>query len=158
MTPSHVHLILNHGPVVGFPLVALLLLVAWLRRSRELQVVALAGVLLISLAAIPTYMTGEPAEKQIEHAAGVHEKTIEAHEESAGVSLTLALVSGLAAIVTLVRGRGGRGLSRAWDALTLALAIASSAALGMTANRGGHIRHPEITPGALPTSAGAEQD
>jgi len=149
MTPSHLHLVLNHMPVIGFLLATLLLLVAWLRRSRELQTVALLGVLLVALSAIPAYMTGEPAEEQIEHAPGIEKETIEAHEESATVSLTIGLLAGVAALVTLVRGRGGRGLSRAGVTVTLVLALTAAIALGVTANRGGHIRHPEITPGAI---------
>src|SRR6185503_8675583 len=102
MTPSHLHLILNHVPVVGFPLVTLLLFVAWLRKSRELQSVALAGALLISLTTVSAFMTGEPAEEQIEHAPGVTKDHIEAHEDVARISLGLGLLCGIVAAAVLL--------------------------------------------------------
>ena len=157
MTPAHLHLILNHVPVVGFPLATLLLLVAWMRKSRELQSVALAGALLVSLTTVSAFMTGEPAEHQIEHAPGVTKEHIEAHEDMARISLGLGLLCGIAAGTVLVLGRV-RGPSRGGVALTLVIALATCGALAVTSERGGHIRHPEITPGAISGSEAPDRD
>lgn len=148
MTPAHVHLVLNHAPVVGMPLAALLLVAGIARKSRELQVAALMGIVLVALATVPVFLTGEPAEKQIEHAAGVSEKTIGAHEDAAKWALGATELAGLIALATLMRSRGLR-LAGGLTLLALFAAALAISTLARTAYLGGHIRHPEIVPGAV---------
>ena len=76
MNWAHVHLMLNHIPVVGIGFAILLLAVAVVRRSHELTNVALVFVILVSLWAIPAYLTGEPAEEVVEDLPGVSEELI----------------------------------------------------------------------------------
>lgn len=156
MTPAHAHLIMNHLPIVGLPGAALLLAAGILRRSRELQVAALIGMVLVSLAVIPVFLTGEPAEDQIEHFAGVSEKTIEHHEDAARWALALTELAGLVALIGLVRSRGQRSPGR-WAAFALLAGAIAIAALVRAGNLGGHIRHPEIDAKAGAAPAGGEK-
>ena len=99
---------LNHLPVIGAPLLLLLLTLGRLRRSRELTLVSLS--LIVGLAAVitPVYLTGEPAEKLVEHAPWFREALTETHEEQATVSFVAALVTGVLAAAALVfRSRPG---------------------------------------------------
>jgi len=63
MNWAHIHLSLNHLPVVGIIFGVLLLLLALLRKSEELKRVSLGVFVLTALIALPVYFTGEPAEK-----------------------------------------------------------------------------------------------
>ena len=140
---AHVHLMLNHLPVVGAPLLLLLLTIGLLRGSRELIAVSMG--LVVGLAAVTglVYLTGEPAEHLVEHAPWFRDTLAETHEEHAMVSLLAVVATGVLAALTLVfRGRptASMWLPRAtWVGLTL-----STLLLGWTAWSGGQIRHEEV--------------
>ena len=65
LSPAHLHLVLNHIPVLGTMLFAPLVLV-WglLRRSRDVTQIGLLLAVLLAATTIPIYLTGEPAEEQ----------------------------------------------------------------------------------------------
>jgi hypothetical protein len=140
---AHVHLMLNHAPVIGAPLLLLLLTIGLVRGSRELVTVSL--VLVVGLAVVTSlvYVTGEPTEELVERAPWFRDALAETHEEHATVSLVAVLVTGAVAGAALAfRRRPGAGawLPRAtWAGLAL-----STALLGWTAWSGGQIRHEEV--------------
>jgi uncharacterized membrane protein len=160
MNQAHLHLLLNHLPVIGIILGLPLLAAALLRQNGELQRASLAFVLLVALLAVPAYLTGEPAEKVIEHLPGVSEALIKAHEEAAEIAFIAALLAGAAALGGLVYARVRQALPRWVVGAVFLLALASAGLMGWAANLGGQIRHPEIrtgyTPGAQPPDGGAD--
>lgn len=140
---AHIHLMLNHLPVVGAPLLLLLLTIGLLRGSGELLTVSL--ILTVGLALVTgfVYLTGEPAEELVEHAPWFREALAETHEEHAAMSLAAVLATGVlaaAAFALRVRPRAGPRLARVtWVGLVL-----STILLGWTAWSGGQIRHEEV--------------
>ena len=145
---AHVHLMLNHLPVVGAPLLLLLLGIGLLRGSRELVSVALGLTALLAVATGLVYLTGEPAEGLVEHASWFRESLVEAHEERAAVSLAAVLATGVLAMTALAfrgRPRAGAHLAR----LTWAGLAISTVLLGATAWSGGQIRHEEVRAEAI---------
>ncbi|MFN8644157.1 MAG: hypothetical protein U0802_21810 [Candidatus Binatia bacterium] len=156
MNAAHLHLALNHLPVIT-TLVAFVLLAtaAWQRADWLLRVgaaVALGGALLTA----PAYLSGEPAEEQIEHLRGVSEGAIERHEDAAGIATVAAAVLGIAAAGCLLRFRRV-AVPRPVASALVALALLATALFGRTANLGGEIRHPEIRNGG-PAVAAPDQD
>ena len=140
---AHVHLMLNHLPVIGAPLLLLLLTIGLLRSSRELVTVSLLLVVGLAAATGLVYLTGEPAEELVEHASWFRDALAETHEEHATVSLVAVLITGALAGVAVAlrrRPRAGALLPRiVWACLLL-----STALLGWTAWSGGQIRHEEV--------------
>ena len=147
MNWAHVHLMLNHIPVIGIGFAILLLAIAVVRRSHELTNVALVFVILVSLWAIPAYLTGEPAEGVVEDLPGVSEELIEEHEEQAEIAFILVEVAGGLALITLIARRYSDNLGQRLVILTLLVLIVSGGLLGWTANLGGKIHHEEIRSG-----------
>lgn len=140
---AHLHLMLNHVPVIGAPLLLLLLTIGLLRGSRELVTVSL--VLVVGLAVVTglIYLSGEPAEELVEHAPWFRDALAEEHEEHALISLVAVVVTGVMAGAALAfrgRPRAGLWLPRVtWGGLAL-----STLLLGWTAWSGGQIRHEEV--------------
>ena len=62
MNATHLHLMLNHIPVLGTVFGLGLLVFALWRKSEELKKAALGIFLIVALLAVPVYLTGEPAE------------------------------------------------------------------------------------------------
>ena len=140
---AHLHLMMNHLPVIGAPLLLLLLTIGLLRGSRELVTVSLVLVVGLAVATGLVYLTGEPAEELVERASWFQDALAESHEEHATVSLVVLLATGaLAGAALALRRRAGPGvwLPRAtWGALAL-----STVLLAWTAWSGGRIRHEEV--------------
>lgn len=140
---AHVHLMLNHLPVIGAPLLLLLLTIGLLRGSRELVTISLSLVVGLAAATGLVYLTGEPAEELVEHASWFRDALAETHEEHATVSLVAVLITGVLAAVAVAlrhRPRVSAWLPRVvWGGLAL-----STALLGWTGWSGGQIRHEEV--------------
>ena len=61
MSTTHVHLLLNHFPTVGFVMTIGLFVAAIVARSEHLKRASLVAFVGIGLIAIPTYVTGNAA-------------------------------------------------------------------------------------------------
>jgi len=141
MSAAHLHLLINHLPIVGGLLaLALLLLALW----RPAHLASAALVLMLSgVGAGAALLTGEPAEEQVEHLPGVSEALIHEHEERAELAALLSVAAGLAAAGALATQRWSRLPGFALPAL-LALSSASAGAMVWTGASGGVIRHSEL--------------
>jgi hypothetical protein len=159
MSPVHLHLLLNHVPVIGTIVAIGLLAYAVVRRSPELVRVSLGMFVLLALAGAVVYLTGEPAEELVEGLPGVSEAILERHEEAALVATTLLGLVGAVSLGGLLAFRErAAGIPRGFAAATLLLALVPAGAMGYTANLGGQIRHTEIRPGAEAATGTAEGD
>ena len=139
----HLHLMLNHLPVLGTIFGLLLLAWAVLRRDETLQRAALATFVLTALAAIPVFLTGEPSEEIVEDLAGTAKAAIESHEDAAVVALIAIETLGAMALGALVLFRR-RALPRPLAGAALVFALATAGWMAQTANLGGRIRHAEL--------------
>ncbi|MDO8588375.1 MAG: hypothetical protein Q7T82_15210 [Armatimonadota bacterium] len=75
MNYAHAHLVLNHVPVILFPAGVLLFAYAVLSKDDKLKRVSFAVFVLVALAAIAVYLTGNEAEELIEDLPGVADRT-----------------------------------------------------------------------------------
>lgn len=153
MSWAHIHLALNHVPVIGLPIVVLLLIWGLGRRNAELIRAAFGLLVLLALVTLVVQLTGEPAEELVEGLPGVLDSMVERHEEAALIG-TIG-ISGLAllALFGWWRSRGGRPLARGYAAVVLIGGVLLSGYFGWVANLGGQIRHSEIRPQASALSA-----
>jgi uncharacterized membrane protein len=143
MSSIHLHLLLNHVPVIGTVLGVLLLGVAVARRSDELGRVALWLFALLAGTSVLVFLTGEPAEELVEKLPGFSEALTERHEEAALVATIVLGAVGLFSLAVLAVFRK-RPLARWATPVALVLSLGAAAAMGYAANLGGQIRHTEI--------------
>jgi uncharacterized membrane protein len=158
MNPTHLHLILNHVPVLGTAFGLGLLVFGMARKSQELKKAALGVSVIVALLAVPAYLTGEPAEDGVKALSGVAMPVIEQHERAATVAFTGILVLGAAALTGLLLFRSGQQLPSWFGSLMLAASLIVSGLMAWTANLGGQIRHSEIRSGASPSAATGHKD
>lgn len=154
MSFAHVHLLLNHVPVIG--LVFTIALLGWgvWRRERIVIRAAFFALAVLAVTTILVFLTGEPAEELVEGLADVSHSLIESHEEAALVA-TIALGGvGVAALAGLVFFRSG-GPPVRFGALVLLLSLAAMSVMAYTANLGGQIRHSEIRADQMALDRGA---
>lgn len=147
MNIPHVHLALNHIPVIGVIFCGILLAVSMAVRNTQFQRVALVFLFFVALSAIPVFLTGEGAEEVIEDIPGVSEEYIEEHEEAALLSFISIEILGGLSLLSIILFRKLPGYQRFMTSGMLILTLIAMALFTWTAYLGGHIRHSEIRPG-----------
>ena len=162
MNYTHLHLLLNHFPVIGTLFATLFLLYGTIRKNREMINGALAAIVAMALVAIPVFLTGEPAEDSVEKIAGVSKSAIEEHEEAAELALWFMELAGALALLSLIFTLMKQSFVALAIRLTWILSIAAFLLMARTGYIGGKIRHTEIdNPAAAATTNGeakAEDD
>ena len=161
MSIVHLHLLLNHIPVVGALLGIVVLAYAVIRHNSEIAKMSLALFAALAAIAVAVFFTGEPAEEAIEILPGFSDAIVERHEELALLS-TIAFGSfGILALAALAYYR--RRLLPQWTAMAaLLLSLSVGGLMAATANLGGQIRHSEIRAAGnngavLDTDSGGEE-
>jgi uncharacterized membrane protein len=157
MNAAHAHLLLNHLPVLGILFTIPLLAFAWWHGAEILRRVALFAVVLAGGLALPAFLTGEPAEETVERMSGVSESAIESHEELAKFALSASLSAAVLAAVGLVLARRRGKTPGVVLAATVGVSCVAAVLMGLTANRGGQIRHSEIVGDASATGTAAPE-
>jgi hypothetical protein len=159
MNLAHVHLLLNHLPILGTVIGLGLFLVALVGNRDDLKEACLALFSLLALLAIPTYMSGDAAQETIKESAGVSMEMIQAHQGAALLAFIFMEITGAVSILALWRfSRSAKnpwmsGPARLTLSAVLLLAIATSGLMAVAGNTGGDIRHPEILAADEPLSS-----
>lgn len=156
MNPAHLHIILNHIPVIGIPFGTAILAYAFLKKSAEIRTLGLIVFVIIGLITIPTYLAGKAAEDMAEDLPGVSEHLIENHEAAATIALAATSVLGGLSLVRLLTPTRFGLFARPTTVLVFVISLGVAGWLGRTANLGGQIRHSEIRDSAA--SVGEEED
>ena len=162
MSTTHVHLLLNHVPTVGFVMTIGWFLAGIVARSDQVTRASLVAFVGIGLIAIPTYVTGNAAAetlcvgKAAEPCADplMSRPLIERHEGAAVLALLLIMATAAFAWLGLWQYRRMQRI-RSWTIVVIALL--SFVAMGLVAraaNIGGEIRHPEVRTAAVPATTG----
>ena len=157
MSLVHLHLLLNHIPVIGALFALLLFAVALVRREMVSTKFALGFTAAVAAIAVVVYFTGGAAEEAVENLAGVTERAIERHEEAAELATIAFGILGGISLVALFVLRSTT--PPRWVALAgLVGSLAVSGLMGWTANLGGQIRHTEIQGAASGQQPGRDVD
>src|SRR5436309_8158940 len=152
MTLAHIHLLLNHWPIIGAFVGLFLFLAALFANSDDLKQTSLAFFTLIALLAIPTYMSGDVANEVLKASTPLPTELINTHQGAALLSLIFMEITGAVALIGLWQfsrmSRPAPGPVARWNfAVVLFLSILTAGLMIVTGNTGGAIRHPEIFAG-----------
>ena len=141
---SHLHVLLNHVPTVGFGLGLALFLVALARKNDSLKRTSLAVFFVVATVAIATYVTGNGAESVIKGRPDVSQVAIRAHEDAALLAFKFMEVTGFFAWLALWQWRRVPHLA-SWNVpIVLLLAVVTFFLMAKAATLGGEITHSEI--------------
>jgi uncharacterized membrane protein len=148
MNGVHIHLLLNHLPVIGIFIGLVVFALGVWRRNDSWTRLALGFFVVVALASLATMLTGEGAEEAVERLPGVTDAIIEPHEDAAKLASIAAYVLGAVSLASLIWVRG-RMLPRALTVTVVPLVLLVTGLMAYTANLGGQIRHTEIRAGAV---------
>jgi uncharacterized membrane protein len=141
---AHLHIALNHLPVVGY-LVALAIAVSGLFiQDRMLNLIAWMITIVSSIFVVVAYLTGEPAEHAIEDLEGISYAYLSAHERWGEWTFYAAMGVGILSLAGWFMNRTKVGGCRKCMVMLTVLLLAANALGTITATLGGGIRHTEI--------------
>lgn len=141
---AHIHIAINHFPIILAVVGTVGALLGLLTRRRGLWLYGAVSLTLAALTALPAYFTGEPAEHVLNRPWYVARGAIHAHEDAALISTVLLVVAGVASAVAwrrVVRYPRELVLPGWLRAAVLVTALAATASIGWTAWLGGAIVH-----------------
>lgn len=144
LTPTHIHLLLNHVPTIGFGIAMGLLIGALVSRSDDLKKAALTVLVAVALLTLPTYLTGNAAEESIRNLPGVSRTLIATHEGAALVAFIFMEITGAVAWLALWQFHRRSRMTTRTLGTVLVLAVITMGLVTRAANVGGEIRHTEI--------------
>jgi uncharacterized membrane protein len=153
MNDAHLHLVLNHLPII-IPLVGLLVMIVGLLSSSEIvKRTAYFIFVLAAVVAIPAFLTGEGAEEVVEELAGIDENLIKTHEEIAEKFAFFCYILGGVSLLGLWANFYKKSFSNTILYSSILICIATLYFAKQTGTTGGEIRHKEIrTDSGTPTT------
>lgn len=157
MSYVHFHLLLNHIPIVASGIALLLLLLAEIKRDPGIARAGWIVMVVTAAAALPTYLTGEPAEEAVEHLPGVVKELIEIHEKRALAALIIAAFGGILGLASLCTAHVREQPPRPLALITLLAVLVGAGVMAWTGNAGGKIRHTEIRSTIAPDAGEVER-
>jgi len=143
---SHVHVILNHFPTVGFVFALVFYVTALVSNNVVMKRSSLALFVICAILGVPTFVTGNASMWALTDPAvpGISKAVINAHRDMAVWTLFGLGFTGVAAWIELFRFRHLGRFSNRSLYLVLAFAIITLGVMAETGHRGGQINHPEI--------------
>lgn len=155
MNEAHLHITLNHFPIIGSILGIAIMAAGMFFKSRDTVRTALVVLIISALVAIPTYLTGEAAEETVENMAGISHDLIHEHEEQAELYIWLIVGVGVLAAISFFADVKQLAMRKAMFIATIVLGLVSIFFARQVGTSGGEINHPEIRSDFVPV---AEED
>lgn len=147
MNATHIHLLLNHFPIIGTLIGSLLLFWGIIKKQDSTKSLSAAILAVMAIIAIPVFLTGEPAEESVEKLPGVLEQSIHLHEEAAEIAIWLMEITGFFSLLAFFMAWRKQKTTNVIFTLVLVMSVISFAAMARTGYYGGQIRHTEISSG-----------
>lgn len=144
MNEAHLHLAVNHLPIVAVIIGTLVLLIGILLKKEQVKLTGLGIYIFSSFTAIMANATGEGAEEIAEELPGVTEALIHQHEELAESFLLLSIILGIVALGTFFLAWKKHRFSLFGYIFALLLGAGAILSGKMVGTSGGEIRHTEI--------------
>lgn len=146
---GHIHLMINHIPVVGAVFGVALLAFGIKRNSNDLILAAIWTFLIVTGVAIATFVTGDFAEDMLKNAMGPVggrdlEKFIHPHEEAGLVFLITAVLAGCISAFGMFNYGKTKTFNPSLLKALMGVSIIALLLAGRTAQLGGQIRHSEV--------------
>ena len=156
MNLTHLHLLLNHFPIIGTLIGSLIILYGIIKNQYQSKSIGAIIIIIMAIIAIPVFLTGEPAEESVEHLQGISESIIHEHEEAGEQAIWLMEIAGLFSLLSLFFQYKKSVITNNIFILTFVLTLISFALMDRTGYLGGQIRHTELANAASKMQKGNE--
>ncbi|MFV8369774.1 hypothetical protein [Flavobacterium sp. LB2R40] len=144
MNDAHLHMVVNHFPIIGTIFGIGILITGLLLNNDSVKNTAYIVLIIATVFGILSMSTGEGAEEIVEDFPGIGKAIIHEHEEIAEKFALLLYVTGFFALISIVASIKKFRLAKIFSFITLILALLSGIISINVGTTGGEIRHTEI--------------
>lgn len=140
----HVHLLLNHFPIIGTLIALIIFLVGLALQNQTLKQTSYWTFFLIALVSLATYYSGTQAAHTVEELPNVTEALVHRHKAVAGWALVVLEITGALGLAGIFFFRRAKNGTPWLNPTFLVVAIAATTLMAWAGMHGGTIRHTEV--------------
>ena len=144
MNEAHLHMVVNHFPIIGTILAIGILIAGLLSKNRSIINTSYVLFVIGAIFGILSMNTGEGAEELVEDMPGIGWKIIHEHEELAEKMALLLDILGVLSLVGFYFQYKKNAKEKLVSYIILLIGIASLFVIQKVGTSGGEIRHSEI--------------
>ena len=144
MNEAHLHMVVNHFPIIGTILAIGILIAGLLSKNRSIINTSYVLFVIGAIFGILSMNTGEGAEELVEDMPGIGWKIIHEHEELAEKMALLLDILGVLSLVGFYLQYKKNTKEKLVSYIILLIGIASLFVIQKVGTSGGEIRHTEI--------------
>jgi len=155
MNDAHLHMVVNHFPIIGTILGLGILIVGVLLKNNTVKNTAYCLFIVAAIFAVFSMGTGEGAEEMVEDMPNIGKQIIHEHEEMAEKLALVLYALGIVSLAGLYLNTKKHAKANLVSFLAIVIAVIGVFFAQQTGTSGGEIRHTEIRPNATNTTAPA---
>ncbi len=144
MNDAHLHMVVNHFPIIGTILAIGILIAGLLTKNIGIKNTSYFVFIIAAIFGAFSMGTGEGAEELVENMPTIGKSIIHEHEEIAEKLAIVLYVLGILSIVAIYLNYKKNPKEKMVSFVILGIAIASLAIVQKVGTSGGEIRHTEI--------------
>ena len=144
MNEAHLHMVVNHFPIIGMIVGFVILVSGLLFKSRVTKRIGTITLLVTSLFVFPSFESGEGAEEIVENLPGISENIIEKHEELAEQFMLFVWILLPLILFSFYADWKQKGFLKYVHFLIAIIAFVALIFAKQVGTSGGEIRHTEI--------------
>ncbi|MFV8335479.1 hypothetical protein ACNQF7_05245 [Flavobacterium sp. RSP29] len=144
MNDAHLHMVVNHFPIIGTIFGIGILVTGLLLKNNSVINTAYVLFIITAIFGILSMSTGEGAEEIVEDFPEIGKAIIHEHEELAEKFALVLYVTGVFSLISLIVAIKKFRLATVFSIITLILALISGIVSINVETSGGKIRHTEI--------------
>ena len=144
MNDAHLHLLVNHIPLVGVLFALGILIAGIIKNNNAIKNIANTLFIVCAIFAFLAMYTGEGAEEIVEDMPSVGHQIIHEHEELAEKFAIMMYITGFFGLISLTANVKNHKYARPLPFITLLFAIIAIIISFFVGTSGGEIRHTEI--------------
>jgi uncharacterized membrane protein len=158
MNDAHLHMVVNHFPIIGTILAIGILIAGILTKNNGVKLTSYFIFIIAAVFGLMSMATGDGAEELVKDMPGIGWQIIHEHEELAEKLALLLDVLGILSIVALYLNFKKNPKEKLVTLIILVVAIVSLVVVQKVGTSGGEIRHTEIRSDSTPSENGAKPE
>ena len=144
MSDAHLHLVVNHFPIIGSIFGLGILIVGLILKNNSVKNTAYIVFAFAAIFAFASMYTGEGAEEMVEDFPNIGKQIIHEHEELAEKFAIALYILGVTSLITLFLNLKNNAKAKLMSFLVLTIALVAVVLAKEVGTSGGEIRHTEI--------------
>jgi uncharacterized membrane protein len=149
---AHLHLLLNHFPIIGTLVGVGLFLFSLVGKNDDLKRAGLITLAVMALISLPAFFSGIGAQGAIQKITGVSAALIDRHEGAAILALLFMEITGALSVAGLWQSYKFSTPARWNVAAVLVFSLITVGLMTRVGTTGGDVRHPEIGDSSNPAA------